>query len=660
VTYLTEAKKNGKIISLDFDALTEKSGTDYQCFELSERTVSILLSLLEFQTWGARWHRINGFLSDVEKKTGVQYAQTAMFELMQSLCDGSDCRDMALYRSNIEWIPQNPFTEPYLTPDGYTFAPFYVAPETNLIGARQGDIVTDLARLPYNSLLFGFPRLRITFSMARRIEITLVPVYAGGVAQCQLDGDFGSIRYVDLNRDLTAIPPETNDEIIIKYEFIDEDAHFLDITFLPQVSEEIIGFGGGIRSILICGLEGDDLRELELRSLTVDGCQQHQWRYVGDTDLEWRNLGLPICPGADGSNGYNGDDGVCPECDEPPASDTGGVDTPPAGGVGVDVACQVANSLTDFVISRYRAALEGYADQVVGLGMGLVDFGRWLVSTVLFSFVASPVYIFAWLLARAGADAAQLYTDSGIASNVEDIRCSLYCLLPANGDLTAATLASWKADIQDFSPFGDDLVLMMDAIPLYELRVEAIAAVTFNTAYDCSMCECDCYIWDFVALGTNGGWGLFDFSVLAGTQNKGVYTAGVGWEDTYNSGRGQRGIAIFRGWTGSVSVSRIEVVYDAVAGTDTDTGGSLLGCQVRGRNGSTAVWSSPDGGFGTNITLIYEPVGSPALTELRLESTTGTSTSTSPADRGGSITVKSIKVICSDGLEILAGGALCD
>ena len=163
-----------------------------------------------------------------------------------------------------------------------------------------------------------------------------------------------------------------------------------------------------------------------------------------------------------------------------------------------------------------------------------------------------------------------------------------------------------------------------------------------------------CYLWDFSV--DDRLWGVYDFSGISGTQNMGTYT--TLWEDSYNGARGYRGIAIRKNMN-FPRISRVEMNYSATTGGDTDPGGNPLAMRITAIESVTTKWTV-DGSFGSNVTLVYEPVSAVLISEIRLLSQVGVSSDTSPADRGGSSSINYIKIESTDALSGMTGGEYCD
>jgi hypothetical protein len=222
--------------------------------------------------------------------------------------DTSGCWEYGNTSYIIEYFPNHPHDQN--TPVGYLFPPWYIAPPINLIGAPNGAAVTDIARFPYvpGQPAESLPRFRVHFTGTGVIELHLVRINFGGNAIIQVDNDLLQVEVVGLNQDNVAIPPETEDVIIIERTFTTPGAHHIDVTIVPVLQNDIppVYFGGGLMKIVTCGF--DNMAEsIEWRTIALDAqCDQLQWKYTTEDDTAWRNVGSPIC---DGSPGVPGDDG---------------------------------------------------------------------------------------------------------------------------------------------------------------------------------------------------------------------------------------------------------------------------------------------------------------------------------------------------------------
>lgn len=448
--------------------------------------------------------------------------------------DESGCLEYHNLSYIIEYFPNYPTDQ--TTPPGYLFPPWYIAPAINLIGAPEGAVVTDIARFPYTpgQPAEEFPRFRVHLNGTGTVELHLIAINFGGNAIIQVDGDLGQVEVFDLNQDIIAIPPETEDVIIIEREITTPGAHFIDVTMTPVLQNEIppVLMGGGLLKVVLCGFD-NMAREIEIRMIPAgEGCQQMQKKYTDESEEAWVDIGEPICNGQDGADGTTPE---CPDCDEPPNEDDGGVGVPPEPAPGSDAACQVARAVTDYVIAKYDAVLSSYLEEVVTNGMNLLEFSR-IVQTIMFG-VPSPLSalgnLFAWIAAQDALAVADNLASAQDADTIEKIFCHLYCALPENGDLTASVFAEWTAAITGDTAIvcRADLVAFMESIPLYELRTEAIAAVTFDIEADCAECDCDLCENRLATFDTGGQ----EYEIIVGTLSAGETGNGILADDVGNT-----------------------------------------------------------------------------------------------------------------------------
>lgn len=247
-----------------------------------------------------------------------------MLEHLYDGCEGGDCPadciDFPNSASFIEYAPQNPFTQPDYVPPGYSDVPFYIA-QTTIPGTdlRPGDVLTDITRIPlYASLpdilAQGFPRFRIPVTVGAsgqsEIEIHLLRIPQGGLALINQDDDPLTSDFIDLTSasildlaDLNALLGTALDGRLI-HEYVYEKTitgtgdHFIDVTFLPKVTTDVlVGFGGGFRKLTICGDAAQEVDVFDIRLL--DGCILQKTNDGGTT---WEDV-LNICYGANGGGG---------------------------------------------------------------------------------------------------------------------------------------------------------------------------------------------------------------------------------------------------------------------------------------------------------------------------------------------------------------------
>lgn len=202
------------------------------------------------------------------------YQETLLNVLNGVTCEdisGTDsCSDHIPDSVFISYTPNNPYTTPDLTPDGYSLPPFYTNPSIPLPGVLPSDAMVNFAAIVNLTLpgliASGLPRYRVSFSGTGRIELAHVKVPQGGLIAITTDGNPLSAQVVDLNSisligldtilDIfTNITDATEEvEIITRHDFTVAGSHYIDVTFLPNVSLDVIlGFGGGLRKVTTCG-----------------------------------------------------------------------------------------------------------------------------------------------------------------------------------------------------------------------------------------------------------------------------------------------------------------------------------------------------------------------------------------------------------------------
>lgn len=190
--------------------------------------------------------------------------------------------------SIITFEPQDPHTEPDLTPPGYLMPPFWVVGEvlpeflpdwfaeliTDIIeqftGYEDDDVLTTIGSFPilgnWDTILTeGLPRFTINVEGAGRVQLHLLSVPLGGrlLVSVDIDFDIGDIiggiidegfKLIELERDYSSSPPELDVDHIEEIVLEGSGAHVIYCTFLPVVDIDAVPlkFGGGIRSVTWC------------------------------------------------------------------------------------------------------------------------------------------------------------------------------------------------------------------------------------------------------------------------------------------------------------------------------------------------------------------------------------------------------------------------
>jgi hypothetical protein len=232
----------------------------------------------------------------------LAYAEKGRFQVFRHLRLGDFKPDIGF----IEWFPNNPFTQPDLITAGYNAPAWYVSNQTTRT------VMTDISRFPAGSLpgvipASGLPRLRVHTSGAVTVKIGMFSIVGGSIAHVPRDDDPLTGEYVDLNKDIFSVPPETDEDVMIEYSF-DGGNHFVDIIIVSMVNDEIpfVYHGGGVKSVEICGKDAilKPQFKFENCSLYVSWDGGQHWEIVPGWDTY-----APACfRGQDGQNGQDGQD----------------------------------------------------------------------------------------------------------------------------------------------------------------------------------------------------------------------------------------------------------------------------------------------------------------------------------------------------------------
>lgn len=275
------------------------------CFEVNEKWATILKNTVDYLE--NRWAWKDG--TDTKRAKEQALILEQLFQDAES-CEVDNCTQFFPWAGFVEFSPNNPYTEPDLIPDGYIKPPWYVVsdPEiiTQLQGFRLGDVGTDITSpvsgLPNILPASGLPRVRVNVKDAVRVRVELANIRLGGMALVTIDHSVDSAYLADLlltlivpganqgvidvNMDVLSYPFETDDNAIVEHQFTTAGDHFIEITMLPKINDELpfLYFGGGVRSIEICGASeyGMEVRRNPedpsvIEQLEPDG----SWRLIG-------------------------------------------------------------------------------------------------------------------------------------------------------------------------------------------------------------------------------------------------------------------------------------------------------------------------------------------------------------------------------------------
>ncbi|MEM6284166.1 MAG: hypothetical protein AAF787_18380, partial [Chloroflexota bacterium] len=238
------------------------------------------------------------------------------------------------------WAPIDPFAQPGFAPNPYNLPPWRIAtgPTALIPGLQQGDVYTDYFAFAstlganifeiLNNLNVGFPRFSFTVEGEGEVEFTFVGFPQGGYAYVVVDRDFLSALFVELVTETVQSFDSTQEALGNLFGLIyrgglfrekkaevtitGEGQHLVEVFMLPKINipedifdvVNILGFGGGIREINLCGFasEGLNVPQPEFR---VVNCElqtrpnpEAEWSTVPGGEDICGDEGAPGAPGA--------------------------------------------------------------------------------------------------------------------------------------------------------------------------------------------------------------------------------------------------------------------------------------------------------------------------------------------------------------------------
>jgi len=334
---LPSGHRRGKTTQWNYDfieALTDEVNCPYY---LTEREVFTLLTAIETVNWNKRWFSPNGIAvpQDFIQKLQANLAQKLIID---PDCPEEPCEDGCLdYLPNsafITYAPNDPFRTPDYTPPGYLLPPWYKNAGIPLPGVIPSDAMVNFLGIPnaFAVPTVGFPRCRVSWSGSGQVEIEFVQIPQGGLALVTWDDNpltlevidltsIGAAEVLSLGFVLGALGIETDAQVVNtrvqEYDFTTPGAHHIDVTFIPNVGiidEFVVGMGGGIRRVSLCGIMEGTMPGVAFRF--VAGCEL-EVSYNDGVDYApvpgWETF-APGCftgaPGADGADGAPGADGA--------------------------------------------------------------------------------------------------------------------------------------------------------------------------------------------------------------------------------------------------------------------------------------------------------------------------------------------------------------
>lgn len=178
-------------------------------------------------------------------------------EFMDGCTDtGGNCYDYGMSSSIITWFPLSPYTDAGVTPEGYSAPPFTALTEDDpILHYLAGDVLVTGFPQPDSGIL-TVPAFGIDVTGTGVVEIHFVNALNGGICAVTVDGDISGTQYVELQADITSIPPESVEEVIHEITLTETGSHHIDCRFIPEFDDSAsnpIRFGGAIRLVNLCG-----------------------------------------------------------------------------------------------------------------------------------------------------------------------------------------------------------------------------------------------------------------------------------------------------------------------------------------------------------------------------------------------------------------------
>lgn len=423
--------------------------------------------------------------------------------------------------SFIEYGPNDPRYElPGEVPDCYASPPWYYATTASNLayGSQDGDIICTFERLPIppGPPFFGcfsplYPWIKIHVSGTGQVELHLRNVILGSGFLVTRSDDPLYIMYADTNRDVIQVPPETEPDIILEFDFTEEGDHWIQLTLSPNfdVEEIPIVFGGGIVNVVLCGFDQEAQVDCCDDILAAIAALELQTTYVQNTLRFTVFDGTPTSINPMSPTGtYTG---AYPDNLE--SRDTG-----------------LCMALATFVFSSVDASRKAAA-AALGVAVGAAQIG---VILGPLGWIVGAVGVIAAGVGYAALDAAIQNEDA-----LRDIICQLYDAL-SGATLDQSTLQN-AVDALDTSGGTDwetikSTLQLQAALPtvmnwLYDLLGTGYAHAEAGQSYDeCGACD---DLWKVV-------FNFVDAQDQLSTEWQAVMVPASGWTTIYVAGEGFR------------------------------------------------------------------------------------------------------------------------
>lgn len=418
------------------------------------------------------------------------------------LPETSGCVDYPLSSSFISWYPLSPYTHAGEVPDGWELAPFTVldaaVPFTEL---TVGDVMATGFPQPTSGDL-TLPAIGLDVQGTGTIELHFLNTVNGGMVLITVDGDLLTTSTLDLNADILAEPPETvGEELIFEIDIEEEGSHHIDIRFSPVFDDSLtpIRFGGGIRSVVLCGF---DEMSLDIRTDPDNDCLLQKtydgtaWENVIDvsacaesvvtnnvTNLKgkvWRVSGGVTQYSEDGDTYINYTDDM---------ADAFGMPDPYPDGVpvGVDAACIAAKNATSYILTTFSELSKqvSVGASVLSLVAGIMA----LIAAIFTAGLTVPLAVTAF--AGSAVNAGNNFFSSLFTSEVtKQLECDLYDTFDSEGTITSSQFSElislWQSRSTIVWTMLAQFLNVMGPIGLTKIGLAETGGIT-----DCDVAPCD-------------------------------------------------------------------------------------------------------------------------------------------------------------------------
>lgn len=502
------------------------------CIPLNVKWVTFIAGLMEVLQQPDLWQGSPETIEWAQQQ--VTLFTNALFTGEPSCADDPvtpDCDDGCTnYLPNsgfLTYAPNNPFAPPLdPPPPGYLINPWYSNPLIFPPGAQATDAIVNQASVAFTDWpniigLSGFPRARFFFTGSGEVEIELLNVVQGGFCLITVDDNPATSQFV--NTSLADIPDlNTIWEIIgtvfeavysytqtVEIEVVGDGEHHIDITFLPRLDiEDLLGFGGGIRRVSLCGTNITGTCE------DMACCDD----LVVAVNAQTQAI-------IDALNALNNSPCGC--------DDTPPIIVDPEQPVD-DARCQIAANVAYDVIQDSTDAINWTiarlsADEPADFNVFLqqLPYEPANIST-LFDW-----YLTMMLDTDSVGYLTEVITKLGDAGYHSEVQCKLYCIMPSPAAMNDQIRYQWSLAILTpdlLDPTNSYLASFINGAPLSYLQSKAAQASVKPSDFDCAGCACvtadicDTEFYDLTV--TDGGF----LPVLSGTGVlRGQYVLGQGW-----------------------------------------------------------------------------------------------------------------------------------